>query len=234
MNAEAAGHIGAGGGHEAMNIAVAGGVELLAAAEAGQQQQHGNTAAGQQGDPTNEEMEMSNEENNEADATATANTTSSSSGTGTGTTATSRYSLRKRSRLPLQSLLLSGDGNTTAATATTVTATAKNISTTATIGFTYADTMTDREFERLLARHEERGVHERSEKRLRLERGYGDDDYPCQPPAEGCPAFDALPKEAIRLVFEMLPSARAVFNLAYQSKYMLSFVEKRVSFVAVW
>ena len=97
-----------------------------------------------------------------------------------------------------------------------------------------ADTMTDREFERLLARHEEQGVHERSEKRLRLERGYGDDDYPYQPPAEGCPAFDALPKEAIQLVFEMLPSARSVFNLAYQSKYMLSFVEKRVSVVAVW
>ena len=172
-----------------MNNAVAGGVELLAAAEAAaaaQAGQQGTAAGGQQEDPpnNNDETEMSTEENaNEADATANTNTTSSSSGTGAGTTATSRYSLRKRSRQPLQSLLLAGDGNTTAVTATTI-ATAKNISTTATIGFTYADTMTDRKFERLLARHEERGAHERSEKRLRLERGYGDDDYPYQPPAD--------------------------------------------------
>ena len=48
-------------------------------------------------------------------------------------------------------------------------------------------------------------------------------------PPEGCPPFSSLPKEAIQLVFELLPSVRSVFNLAFQSKDMLSFVEERVS-----
>ena len=89
--------------------------------------------------------------------------------------------------------------------------------------------LTDRQFEKLLARYEADGEAERAQKKLRLERGYGDDDYPYVPPAEGCPPLDSLPKEALQLVVELLPTVRSVFNLAFQSKYMLSFVEERVS-----
>ena len=100
-------------------------------------------------------------------------------------------------------------------------------------------TLSDRQFEKLLARYEADGEAERAQKKLRLERGYGDDDYPYVPPAEGCPPLDSLPKEALQLVVELLPTVRSVFNLAFQSKYMLSFVEERVSsngavVAAVW
>ena len=97
-------------------------------------------------------------------------------------------------------------------------------------GYVDTSTLTDRQFERLLAQYEEDGARKREQKKQRIERGYADDDYPYVPPPEGDrPAFDDLPKEAIQRVFEFLPTVRAVFNLAYQSKYMMSFVEERVS-----
>jgi len=145
-----------------------------------------------------------------------------------------RYSLRKR-----KPLLSSAQGNiasTSAAAGGIVSATDSNSSNSAVppadlFGYVNTDTLTDRQFEKLLAKYEEDGVRERAQKKLRLERGYGDDDYPYVPPPEGCPQFHSLPKEAIQLVFELLPSARAVFNLAFQSKYMLSFVEERADIV---
>ena len=96
-------------------------------------------------------------------------------------------------------------------------------------GYVNAANLTDRQFERLLQEYEEKGERQRLQKKQRLERGYADVDYPYVAPPEGCPPFSSLPREAIQLVFEFLPGVRSVFNLAYQSKYMLSFVEKRVS-----
>ena len=88
--------------------------------------------------------------------------------------------------------------------------------------------LSDREFEKLLEKYEEDGVRERAKKKRRMERGYGDDDYPYTAPEEPIP-FDSLPSPCIELVFEMLPTVRSVFNLAFQSKSMLSHVEERVS-----
>ena len=96
-------------------------------------------------------------------------------------------------------------------------------------GLVDTSALTDRQFEKLLAQYEADGEAERAQKKLRLERGYGDDDYPYVAPPEGCPPLDSLPKEAVKLVFELLPTVRSVFNLAFQSKHMLSFVDERVS-----
>ena len=149
----------------------------------------------------------------------------------------SRYSLRKRSRQPLLSIQ---DGSNVA-TLTTATSTGGRSSSRKkqqqqqqshdpnAAGYVNAANLTDRQFERLLQEYEEKGERQRLQKKQRLERGYADDDYPYVAPPEGCPPFSSLPKEAIQLVFEFLPGVRSVFNLAYQSKYMLSFVEKRVS-----
>ena len=143
----------------------------------------------------------------------------------------SRYSLRKRSRQPL--LSIQDIGNAATSTTTGGRSSRKKQQQQSydpnAAGYVNAANLTDRQFEKLLQEYEEKGERQRLQKKQRLERGYADDDYPYEAPAEGCPAFDALPKEAIQLVFELLPSARSVFNLAYQSKYMLSFVEKRVS-----
>ena len=126
--------------------------------------------------------------------------------------ASSRYPQRKRKPL----LLSAGDSNSNSAAQPAD-------------GLVDPSALTDRQFEKLLAQYEADGEAERAQKKLRLERGYGDDDYPYVAPPEGCPPLDSLPKEAVKLVFELLPTVRSVFNLAFQSKYMLSFVEERVS-----
>ena len=134
----------------------------------------------------------------------------------------SRYSLRKRKSL----LAVQGSNSTSAAGAGNSNSNSNSAVTAAdALGYVNTAALTDRQFEKMLAKYEEDGVRERAQKKLRLERGYGDDDYPYEAPPEGCPPFSSLPKEAIQLVFEL----RSVFNLSFQSKYMLSFVEERVS-----
>lgn len=219
---------GNGGGDEEAVLAV---VDQPAAEEGqqqDQQQQLAISAAGDDGNP-NETANGGNDDDDEmvvdaadAEDTAGENTLSSSS---------SRYSLRKRSRKPLLSIQDSINATLTTTTSTSGRGRKKQQQSydPNAAGYINAANLTDRQFEKLLQEYEEKGERQRAQKKQRLERGYADDDYPYEPPAEGCPALDALPKEAIRLVFELLPSARSVFNLAYQSKYMLSFVEKRVS-----
>ena len=145
----------------------------------------------------------------------------------------SRYSLRKRSRQPLLSIQDNSSKQTGPNSKTSRGGSKKQQpSSYQADAFGYVDTsaLTDRQFERLLAQYEEDGARKREQKKQRIERGYADDDYPYVPPPEGDrPAFDDLPKEAIQRVVEFLPTVRAVFNLAYQSKYMMSFVEERVS-----
>ena len=146
----------------------------------------------------------------------------------------SRYSLRKRSRQPLLSIQdnskPTGPNSKTSRGGNKKKQQPPSSYETNAFGYVDTSTLTDRQFERLLAHYEEDGARKREQKKQRLERGYADDDYPYIAPAEGYrPAFDDLPKEAITRVFECLPTVRAVFNLAYQSKYMMSFVEERVS-----
>ena len=143
------------------------------------------------------------------------------------TASSSRYSLRKR-----KPLLAVKSGNAAAATGSNSNSAVPAAATADPFGYVNTANLTDRQFEKMLAKYEEDGVRERAQKKLRLERGYGDDDYPYEAPPEGCPPFSSLPKECIQLVFELLPSVRSVFNLAFQSKYMLSFVEERVSSMA--
>ena len=181
-------------------------------------------AAGQgNGDTGAIESEASSAENNGHSANADGRGIVAA-GEGAATApSSSRYPQRKR-----KPLLLSADSNSNSAAVLPADG-----------GAGAGAALTDRQFEKLLARYEADGEAERAQKKLRLERGYGDDDYPYVPPAEGCPPLDSLPKEALQLVVEMLPTVRAVFNLAFQSKYMLSFVEERVScngavVAAVW
>ena len=161
-------------------------------------------------------------------------------GTSSSGSSSSRYSLRKRSRQPLLSIQdnsqQTGPNSKTGRGGSGSKKQQQQPSSYETNAFGYVDTstLTDRQFERLLAQYEEDGARKREQKKQRLERGYADDDYPYVAPPEGDrPAFDDLPKEAITRVFECLPTVRAVFNLAYQSKYMMSFVEERVSAVVV-
>lgn len=139
---------------------------------------------------------------------------------------TPRYSLRKRKPL----LAVQGSNSISAAGGNSNSNSAVPSATSADpFGYVNTAALTDRQFEKILAKYEEDGVRERAQKKLRLERGYDDYVYPYVAPPEGCPPFNSLPKEAIQRVFELLPSVRSVFNLAFQSKYMLSFVEERVS-----
>ena len=87
----------------------------------------------------------------------------------------------------------------------------------------------DKAFEALLRHHEQRGLEQREEKRRKLE-----GPYPYRPNPDGTigngnitVALDQLPGPVITLIFEMLPRCRDILNLAYQSKYLLSFVERR-------
>jgi len=174
-----------------------------------------------------------------------------------------RYSLRRRKPLMPSAQGNTEDSSAAAASGSTASGTGDSNSSNSAVpppdpfGYINAAILTDRQFEKLLAKHEEDGVRQRHQNKLRLERGYCDDDYPYVPPPEGCPPFHSLPKEAIQLVFELLPSARAVlclpvhllpkeaiqlvfellpsaravFALAFQSKHMLSFVEERPDIV---
>ena len=217
-----------GGGEEAAMAAV---VDQPAAEEDQQQQDqltisavddgNQNETANNDDDDDDEEMVVDAEPAEETEGENVPPSASSSS----------RYSLRKRSRQPL--LSIQDIGNAATSTITGGRSSRKMQQQQSydpnAAGYVNAANLTDRQFEKLLQEYEEKGERQRLQKKQRLERGYADDDYPYEPPAEGCPAFDALPKEAIQLVFELLPGARSVFNLAYQSKYMMSFVEKRVS-----
>jgi hypothetical protein len=152
--------------------------------------------------------------------------------TSSSSNSSSRYSLRKRSRQPL--LSIQDNSKQTGPNSKTSRGGKKQQPPPSyqadAFGYVDTSTLSDRQFERLLAQYEEDGARKREQKKQRLTRGYADDDYPYVAPPEGDrPAFDDLPKEAIRTVFECLPTVRAVFNLAYQSKYMMSFVEERVS-----
>ena len=195
-----------------MAVAAGGNVAVNAAAPVANQQE-GN-------DGSNIEASSNNSNGNENGEATDAENTAAASGPA------ARYSLRKRKPL----LALQG-GNSTAADGSSNSNSAVQSAAGAADAFGYVNTanLTDRQFEKMLAKYEEDGVRERAQKKLRLERGYGDDDYPYEAPPEGCPPFHTLPKEAIQLVFELLPSVRSVFNLAFRSKYMLSFVEERVS-----
>ena len=205
----------------------AGGVEVAgAAAGGGNGDEVGNVAAAnqenQQGnDGGNIEASVENSNQNGGGAMGV--------DTGAATAApapTPRYSLRKRKPL----LAIQNNNSISAAGGNSNSNSAVPSATSADpFGYVNAAALTDRQFEKMLAKYEEDGVRERAQKKLRLERGYGDDDYPYVAPPEGCPPFSSLPKEAIQRVFELLPSVRSVFNLAFQSKYMLSFVEERVS-----
>ena len=180
-------------------------------------------AAGQgNGDTGAIESEASSAENNGHSANADGRGIVAA-GEGAATAPSSSRSPQRKRKPPL----LSADSNSNSAAVLPA------------AGGAGAAALTDRQFEKLLARYEAAGEAERAQKKLRLRRGYGDDDYPYVPPAEGCPPLDSLPKEALQLVVELLPTVRAVFNLAFQSKYMLSFVEERVSsngavVAAVW
>ena len=194
---------GNGGGDEAGNAAAA------------NQQNQGNDGSNIEASAENPNGNQNGEEAMDVDTAATVAAAAPSS----------RYSLRKRKPL----LTVQGSNSTSAASGNSNSAvpTAADL-----FGYVNTAALTDRQFEKMLAQYEEDGVRERAQKKLRLERGYGDDDYPYEAPPEGCPPFSSLPKEAIQLVFELLPSVRSVFNLAFQSKFMLSFVEERVSRVA--
>ena len=189
----------AGGGGEAVNVAAA------------NLQNQGNDGGNIEASVENSNANQNDREAMDVDATAAA--------------LSSRYSLRKR-----KPLLAVQGGNSAGGNSNSISNSAV-LSATSADPFGYVNTanLTDRQFEKMLAKYEEDGVRERAQKKLRLERGYGDDDYPYVAPPEGCPPFSSLPKEAIQRVFELLPSVRSVFNLAFQSKYMLSFVEERVS-----
>ena len=87
----------------------------------------------------------------------------------------------------------------------------------------------DKDFEALLRHHEEQGQQQREEKRRKLE-----GPYPYRPNPDGTigngnltVALDQLPGPVITLIFEMLPRCRDIMNLGYQSKYLLSYVERR-------
>jgi len=90
-------------------------------------------------------------------------------------------------------------------------------------GYVNSTTLTDHDLESLLRRHEADGIRDREEKRRRL------DPYPYVPPEDGggIIPLDHLPSPCIELVFEMLPTCRGIFNLAFLSKTMLSHVERR-------
>ena len=215
-----------GGGEEAVMAAV---VDQPASEEDQQQQDQLTISAVDDGN----QNETANGNNDDDDAEMVdAEPAEETEGENVPPSASSRYSLRKRSRQPLLSIQ---DGSNAATLTTTGGRSSRKKQQQQqsydpnAAGYVNAANLTDRQFEKLLQEYEEKGERQRLQKKQRLERGYADDDYPYEPPAEGCPAFDALPKEAIQLVFELLPGARSVFNLAYQSKYMLSFVEKRVS-----
>ena len=220
-----------GGGEEAVMAAV---VDQPAAEEDQQQQDQQLTISAVDDGNQNETANNGNNDDDDEEMVVDAEPAEETEGENVPPSASSRYSLRKRSRQPLLSIQDIGN----AATSTTTGGRSSRSSRKKqqqqsydpnAAGYVNAANLTDRQFEKLLQEYEEKGERQRLQKKQRLERGYADDDYPYEPPAEGCPAFDALPKEAIQLVFELLPSARSVFNLAYQSKYMLSFVEKRVS-----
>ena len=193
----------AGGGDEAGNVAAAGAI------------QEGNDGSNVEASSENSNGNQNGEEAMDVETGATA-------------APSSRYSLRKRKPL----LAIQGSNSTSAAAGGNSNSNAAVHSAADPFGYVNTAALTDRQFEKMLAKYEEDGVRERAQKKLRLVRGYGDDDYPYEAPPEGCPPFSSLPKEAIQLVFELLPSVRSVFNLAFQSKYMLSFVEERVSRIA--
>ena len=198
---------GNGGGDEAVNAAAA------------NQQNQGNDGSNIEASAENPNANQNGEEAMDVDTAATA----------VAAPPSSRYSLRKRKPLltvPGINSTSAAGGNSNSNSSSAVPAAADPF------GHVNTAALTDRQFEKMLAQYEEDGVRERAQKKLRLERGYGDDDYPYVAPPEGCPPFSSLPKEAIQLVFELLPSVRSVFNLAFQSKFMLSFVEERVSRVA--
>ena len=209
--------------------AAAGGVVVAAAAGGGNGggDEAGNVAAANQQNQGNDgnNIEVSANANQNGEEAMGVDTAATS----VAAPPSSRYSLRKR-----KPLLAVQGSNSTSATAGGNSNSNSNSAVPAADTFGYVNTaaLTDRQFEKMLAEYEEDGVRERAQKKLRLERGYGDDDYPYEAPPEGCPPFSSLPKEAIQLVFELLPSVRSVFNLAFQSKFMLSFVEERVSRVA--
>ena len=213
---------GGGGGEDAAMVVVdqqptAPG--LLSAAAA-----NNNGGGGNEEAEAVEDEEMAEQQGENGDGVPNATTSSSSS----------RYSLRKRSRQPLLSIQDNSSKQTGPNSKTSRGGSKKQQQPPSyqadAFGYVDTSTLTDRQFERLLAQYEEDGARKREQKKQRIERGYADDDYPYVPPPEGDrPAFDDLPKEAIQRVFEFLPTVRAVFNLAYQSKYMMSFVEERVS-----
>ena len=206
----------------------AGGVVVAAAAGGGNGggDEAGNVAAANQQNQGNDgnNIEVSANANQNGDEAMDFDTAA----TAAAAAPSSRYSLRKRKPL----LTVQGSNSTSAAAAggkSNSNSSSAVHSAADPFGYVNTAALTDRQFEKMLAKYEEDGVRERAQKKLRLERGYGDDDYPYVAPPEGCPPFSALPKEAIQLVFELLPSVRSAFNLAFQSKYMLSFVEERVS-----
>ena len=217
---------GGGGGGEDVAMVVADqqptAPGLLSAAAASNNGGGGNEEAEAVED---EEMAEQQGENGDGGTNAASSSRNSSS----------RYSLRKRSRQPLQSIQDNSSQQTGPNSKISRGGSKKQQpSSYQADAFGYVDTstLTDRQFERLLAQYEEDGARKREQKKQRIERGYADDDYPYVPPPEGDrPTFDDLPKEAVQIVFECLPTVRAVFNLSYQSKYMMSFVEERVSTV---
>ena len=215
---------GGGGGGEDVAMVVADqqptAPGLLSAAAASNNGGGGNEEAEAVED---EEMAEQQGENGDGGTNAASSSHSSSS----------RYSLRKRSRQPLLSIQDNSSKQTGPNSKTNRGGSKKQQPPSYqadAFGYVDTSTLTDRQFERLLAQYEEDGARKREQKKQRIERGYADDDYPYVPPPEGDrPTFDDLPKEAVQIVFECLPTVRAVFNLAYQSKYMMSFVEERVS-----
>ena len=219
---------GGGGGGEDVAMVVVDqqptepGLLLSAAAAASN---NGGGGGGNEEAEAVEDEEMAEQQGENGDGGTNAASSSSNS--------SSRYSLRKRSRQPLLSIQDNSSKQTGPNSKTSRGGSKKQQpSSYRADAFGYVDTstLTDRQFERLLAQYEEDGARKREQKKQRIERGYADDDDPYVPPPEGDrPAFDDLPKEAILRVFECLPTVRAVFNLAYQSKYMMSFVEERVS-----
>ena len=129
----------------------------------------------------------------------------------------SSYSLRKRNAASTSTTIEADDDNNNSALAMV----------------NHGALYSDKDFEALLRHHEERGLQQREEKRRKLE-----GPYPYRPNPDGTigngnitVALDQLPGPVITNIFEMLPRCRDILNLGYQSKYLLSFVERRYDLI---
>ena len=159
--------------------------------------------------------------NNTSSKTATKkasaqNKTSKSTAAKNSTSVSSSYSLRKRAASTSTTNEADDDDNA-------------NSTNSALAMVNHGALYSDKDFEALLRHHEEQGQRQREDKRRKLE-----GPYPYRPNPDGTigngnltVALDQLPGPVITIIFEMLPRCRDILNLGYQSKYLLTFVERR-------